>query len=97
MSVLVVVDLPAQPGKAEEIESFINAIVPDTRTFDGFEGITLHRDQEDPNHLLLLERWDSRAHHEKYLAWRTDRGDLATIVGLLAGAPTIRYFNDVEV
>jgi len=96
MSVMVVVELPAQPDKAEDIVSFISAIVPDTRTFDGFEGITLHRSQDDPDHLLLLEAWESRAHHGKYLAWRTDRGDLATIVGMLAGSPTIRYFDDVK-
>ncbi len=96
MSVTVVVDLPAQPDKAQEIQSFISGIVPGTRTFDGFADITMHRAQDDPNQILLVERWASRAHHEKYLAWRTDRGDLATIVGMLDGPPAIRYFDDLE-
>lgn len=95
MSVTVMVELPAQPDKADEMQSFIRAIVPDTRTFAGFEDFAMYRNQEDPQIVVLLEKWESRGNHEKYLAWRTERGDLEKIVGLLAGPPSIRYFEEV--
>jgi quinol monooxygenase YgiN len=97
MSVTVIIELPAHREKVDELKSFIRSIVADTRTFEGFEKITMHQHQDDPSLLILLETWETRGHHEKYLAWRTDRGDLATIVGLLCDAPAIRYFDAVEV
>ena len=96
MAVTVIIDLPAKPGGAEEIKSFVRSIVPDTRTFDGFQGVTMHQNQDDPDLLVLRERWESREHQEKYLAWRTERGDFAAIVGMLAARPSIRYFDDLE-
>ena len=96
MAVTVIIDLQAQPGRADEIESFVKSIVPDTRTFDGCQDVTMHQNQDDPDLLVIQELWESRAHQEKYLAWRTERGDLATIVDMLADAPSIRYFYDVK-
>jgi quinol monooxygenase YgiN len=96
MSVTVMVELPAQPDKADEMQSFIRTIVADTRTFAGFEHVAMYRNLDDPHIVVLLETWASRGHHEKYLAWRTERGDLEKIVSLLAGAPSIRYFEDAD-
>ena len=96
MAVTVIVDLLGKPGSADEIMSFVRSIVPDTRTFDGFQSVTMHQNQDDPDLLVLREQWESREQQEKYLAWRTERGDFATIVGMLAEAPSIRYFDAVE-
>ncbi|MGH8990183.1 MAG: hypothetical protein ACRDZ7_01485 [Acidimicrobiia bacterium] len=30
------------------------------------------------------------------LAWRTERGDFAKVVSMLAGPPSIRYFDGVD-
>ena len=96
MAVTVIIDLQAQPGGAEEVNSFVRSIVPDTRTFDGFQSVTMHQNQDHPDLLAIQEQWESREHQEKYLAWRTERGDFATIVGMLAAPPSIRYFDDLE-
>jgi quinol monooxygenase YgiN len=97
MAVIVVAELPAQPDKTDELVEFIRSIIPGTREFDGFEGISMHRDADDPNHVALVEVWASRAHHEKYLAWRTERGDFGQVVAMLAGPPSIRYFDPIEI
>ena len=44
----------------------------------------------------MIERWRSRADYEAYLAWRTERGDLDTLGAMLAGPPSIRYFDAVD-
>jgi quinol monooxygenase YgiN len=69
-------------------------MLPDTLTYDGCAGVTMYQNQDDSTTIVLLEPWASRAHHERYLAWRTERGELAALVAMLTGPPTIRYFND---
>ena len=47
--------------------------------------------------MVAVEDWNSRQHYEKYLAWRTERGDLDKLVGWIQGDPSIRYFDNVGV
>jgi quinol monooxygenase YgiN len=64
--------------------------------FDGCNWVTVHIDQEDPNHLLVLGNWESRQHHEQFLAWRAERGDLEKFMAWFAEEPTANYFDDFE-
>ena len=95
MSVTVIIELPAQPDKVQELKDSIAAMLPDTLTYDGCVGVTMYQNQDDST-IVLLEPWASRADHERYLAWRTERGELAALVAMLTGPPTIRYFNSVD-
>ena len=97
MSVIVVAELPAQPDQVDALIDFIRSIIPGTREFDGFEGISMHRNTDDSDQIALVEVWASRAHHEKYLSWRTERGDFGQVVAMLTGAPSIRYFDPIEI
>ena len=97
MSVLVTLDFNVKPGKVGELREWLRGELHHTRAFDGCNGITIHSDQDDPNHVVFVENWDSRQHYEKYLAWRTERGDLEKLVGWIAGEPSIRYFDNVGV
>ena len=45
---------------------------------------------------MFCERWDSRKHHEKYVAWRTETGFMEKLGAALAAAPRIRYFERVD-
>ncbi len=47
--------------------------------------------------MVFVEDWDSREQYEKYLAWRTERGDLEKLMGWLSGEPSIRYYGNVGV
>jgi quinol monooxygenase YgiN len=95
MSVTVIIELPAQRDKLEALNDALTAMLPDTMTYDGCTGVTLHQNQDDSTTIVLLETWASRAHHEGYLAWRTERGEVAALVAMLTGPPLIRYFNSV--
>ncbi len=96
MSVLVLFDLETKAGKEEEAVALFAGMFPDTRAFDGCESITLHRDQDAASRFTLVERFASREHYEAYLRWRTERGDVALLGALLAGPPSIRFFDDVD-
>lgn len=67
MTVLAKVELPVDPAKVDEMKSFLAKILPDTRKFDGCQGVDVYQGQDDTSRIVLVERWDSRDHHQKYL------------------------------
>lgn len=94
MGVLVIVELTAKPDKAKEFIPMLAALLPDTRGYDGCEDCNVYVDQDDPTRLSIVETFTSRAHYERYHAWRGERGDLDKLGGMLAGPPTVRFFDD---
>ena len=97
MSVLVTLDLKVKPENAGDLKNYLRDELHHTRESDGCNGITIHSDQDDPNHLLFVEDWDSRQQYEKYLSWRTERGDVEKLIGWLAGDPVFSYYDNVGV
>ena len=97
MSVLVLLQFNAKPENAGDITKYMKEALPDTRGFDGCNSISVHSDQDNSNNMVIVEDWDSREHYEKYLAWRTERGDMERMGGWLVGEPTIRYYQNVGV
>ncbi len=97
MAVLILLELKAGAGHAGDLRDFFKEELKHTRGFDGCNDITVHSNQEDPDNLVIVETWDSREQYEKYLTWRTERGDMEKLGGWVAGAPSIRYFNNLGV
>lgn len=96
MSLFVTLELTATDGKADEMIAVFKAILPDTRARKGCEFVTVHRDQANPNQVLLVERWATREDDDAYRAWRAGDGAVKGLAGLVAAAPVIRYFDDVD-
>ena len=72
-------------------------ILPDTRSFDGCEGLDVKINSDDPNNLVLVERWQSRPHYEKYFAWRQETGLIDRLGPVLGAPPSIRYLDDTGI
>lgn len=96
MSVTVLMEPTIAPGKTEEMVALMTEILPDTRTFDGCEGVVMHRDQDAPERVILIEQWASRGHFEAYFAWRGERGDGDRLGALSAGPPSVRYLDAIH-
>jgi quinol monooxygenase YgiN len=96
MSVTVLLEPTIAPGRTEDMIALLNEVLPDTRGFEDCENVVLHRDQDDPTRVLLIERWTSRAAFEAYLQWRADRGDNDRLGALSAGPPSIRYLDAIN-
>ena len=96
MSVLVLVEAQVKPQDISAMESYMAEIIPDTRAYDGCQGIDVYFNTEDTSSMVLVEYWDSRAHQEKYIAWRTETGVMDKIGAMLAGPPSIRYFERID-
>ena len=90
---LVTVDLFVDPARQDELLQVLAGAFPDTRSYDGCEEITAFVDQDQPGHLLLVERWARRADHESYLGWRRETGMFDVLAGFVTAAPEFRYFD----
>ena len=97
MSAAILVELKVKPEFTDEIKVLLKEILPDTRAFKGFRQIEIHENMDDPSDVVFYEVWDSRAHYEKYLAWRTETGFLDRLSPMLAAPPNIRFYSLVDV
>lgn len=96
MPVTVILEVQAQPDKPAELKQLLKDILSDTRAYDGCIGVDVTENQDDTANIVLLEKWQSRAHYEKYLGWRQETGALDTLATYLAQPPSIRYFDPVD-
>jgi quinol monooxygenase YgiN len=93
VSILVIIDLKAKPGSADELHALLNPA--QVRAYAGNEGVELTVSQEDANNLLLIEHWESREAYESYQA----STDQQALLALLDGGPEgmkVRAYDVVE-
>ncbi|PCK09312.1 MAG: antibiotic biosynthesis monooxygenase [Alteromonadaceae bacterium] len=97
MSVIVILELQSKPDTIDELKAALKSILPDTRAFDGCLSVQVTANQDDPCNLVLIEKWESRQHNETYMAWRTETGAIATLGEMLSQAPSLRYYDDLDI
>ena len=97
MLVTVTLTFTVKPERAGEFIALLESLLPDTRAYEGCLRVDVYQDQDSPGSILLVEDWTSKQHQEKYQAWRDETG-IAEVVGpFLAGEPSFRYLNHLEV
>ncbi len=97
MTVNVLLELKIKPESVEDAKKLFEEILPDTRSYEGCEKITLCANDDEPENIMVFEYWQTRPHYEKYLAWRTETGVVDKIVAMSAEPPSIKYFNDTGI
>ena len=80
MGVFVVLELKLQPGTREQAKKEAAAILPDTRKFAGYVSLNLLESTDEPDVLMIVEQWESRAHYQAYFNWRMESGTMAGTV-----------------
>ena len=96
MAVKVLLEVKAKPGTGDDLLAVFREILPDTRAYDGCLGVDTLRGQDDPDVLVLVETWESRAHYEKYFAWRQESGLVGQLGEAVAAPPSLRYFDETD-
>ena len=91
--VTVIVEIRAKKDTGNNLVSTFKKVLPLTRDSDGIISIELVQNQDDPDVLVFIERWETRDHYEKYFAERTEAGALETLAELIEGELNIRYFD----
>ncbi len=96
MSVSVVVELKCKPESTNDMKAAMKNALPETRVYEGCESVIASVRQDDPNTIVLVESWDSRESHEKYMAYRTETGMMEQLGALLAAEPRVSYSDQFD-
>lgn len=90
-SVIVVATFKAQEGKAEDVIAGLTPVIEQTHEEAGCLSYALHRDANDPDTLVLVERWTSQVALESHFQqpYMAGLGELAG--QLLAAPPTLNF------
>jgi quinol monooxygenase YgiN len=51
-------------------------MLKDTKKFKGCRSVRILRHKSNPNQIIFVEEWDTEEDYHKYIAWRTERGDM---------------------
>ncbi len=57
---VVVATVEVQPGKEETVQALLQTAIEGTHTEEGCISYALHRDYENPQRFVMVERWASR-------------------------------------
>ncbi len=81
------------PGMGAVLLDAFSTSLGDTRAFDGCRSVETFVDSDNPDTILLIEEWDSRAQQEAYLTWRVETGMLDLLAPLLADPFEMHYLE----
>ncbi len=96
MSHTVLVEFPCAPGKGAEFVEILLSALADTRAFEGCERVETYLDQDNPDLVILWEKWAARENHETYLAWRVETGLLDLIGPFMAGELRVVHLSAAD-
>ena len=96
MAVLMLLEATAKAECVSELKSFLKERLPETRAFDDCQGLTAYLNVDDGRTVVIVERWDTKEAHQKYMAWRAETGARAQLNSMLEGTPKVRYFEAIE-
>jgi quinol monooxygenase YgiN len=94
MSVMVVLTLKAKDDQYDMLVQTMKAILPDTAAYAGAELISCAADASDKS-VTIWEKWDQIESQQAYMGWRTERGDIEKLGGLLREPPKVEQFEHV--
>ena len=97
MAVTVTLAFSVKPERAEEFKSLLRDLLLDTRAHEGCIKVDVYQDQDNPSYIYLVEGWQSKAHQQRYQAWRDESGIAETVAPFLAGEPRFNYFDKLEI
>ena len=92
MAVTVTLGLQIKLDRLDEFKNVLREILPDTRGFSGCQDIRVIENQDSLGPITVLEGWDSKEHHIKYMTWRSEIGTTEASAGSVEAEPTITYY-----
>ncbi|MEM7270697.1 MAG: antibiotic biosynthesis monooxygenase [Pseudomonadota bacterium] len=94
MSVTVMLTLRAKDDSYDQLKQTMSAILPDTAKRDGAEFIGCSADDAAKT-CVLYEVWDKIESQQSYMAWRTERGEIDALVGMLREPPQVDVLEHI--
>ncbi len=80
-----ILEMCFRPDDLEKSMETLHDVLDGTRAFPGSAGVEVLVDVEDPNRVVVIERWESLEDDEAYRSWRAGEGK--TRLGSLLSTP----------
>jgi quinol monooxygenase YgiN len=93
MTIAVILKLKCQSGKGPDLTAALQSMLGDTRARQGAEMIEMVVNQDNPDHIIVYEKWATKEDHQAYMGWRQERGDLDALGGFVSEPPAVTYFD----
>jgi quinol monooxygenase YgiN len=90
-AVVVVVAMKAKDGKLDEALEVFRPCLEATHKEEGNLTYALHRNAQDPNAFVLIERWRSQADIDEHMKSPHIADLFANVGPLLDGAPSMHF------
>ena len=68
-----------------EFKNVRRELLPDTRAFSGY--------QDSPGSITILDGWDPKENHIKYMTWRDEIRTKEALAGFVEAGPVITYYD----
>ncbi len=79
-------------GEKDTFLQFMGKGLGLTRQFKGFHHISIHM-EENSNHVLFFQKWDSKEAHQSYVRYREESGVLSELLNLFENEPVVKYYQ----
>ncbi|WP_174292123.1 putative quinol monooxygenase [Sphingomonas bacterium] len=93
MSVLCTVVSVIKPECVEAFVETLGGMFADTSRHAGFINIRLLKSETAQDEFILVQEWETIQHHQAYMAYRGEQGDLDTLSAMTSGPPQLRYWS----
>jgi heme oxygenase (mycobilin-producing) len=80
----VMLDLKLNKGAGVEFLPGLLTSLAETRAYEGCELVETYVDADDPDHIVLWEKWAARTNQEAYISWRAESGMIEALAPILA-------------
>jgi quinol monooxygenase YgiN len=65
----------------------------DTRAFKGCISVEVFTDAENPDTIVLIEKWEKKEDQAAYMAWRIETGMMEAIAPIMATEPKTTWLT----
>ena len=93
---VMLAELLLKPGKRDAFLDYTMQNREISRSAAGNIAFDILVDQQHPDRVIFYEIWESVEAQRAYMAWRVERGDLATLLSFLAVEPKFAALRQVE-
>lgn len=81
----LILTFPCKPGAGVVLLDALKSALVETRAFKGCLSVVTYTSGSNPDDIVLIEEWDTKASQEIYMQWRAETGMSEKLGPLLNG------------
>jgi heme oxygenase (mycobilin-producing) len=96
MAITVFFEIRLRPETLDQgVHAELHKMLSDTRAFEGCLALEVLIDNDDPTHIVAVEKWASEEHDAAYRAWRAGDGK-TNLASYLVSPPILTKFSSAD-